>query len=266
MERSNGDLRALARQQLSGKWGMSLLVSLVAGLLGASDNQGSGILSRLSDVLDLADDILPDHIATALPVSSLFAGSSLLAVSALILALALWALGCTVLLGRHRYFIGLIAGEKPPFDTLFSRFPIFLKALGLNLFTGLLVLAWSLPTIVLFVLAFLLPAASGLLAVLALVALILPILASLRYSQATYLMAQYPEKGIRESIEDSKALMQGQKWRYFVLGLSFMGWALLCVLTLFIGFLWLDPYMHATFSAFYLERTGQLDPEPQPEA
>ena len=108
MERSNGDLRALARQQLSGKWGMSLLVSLVAGLLGASDNQGSGILSRLSDVLDLADDILPDHIATALPVSSLFAGSSLLAVSALILALALWALGCTVLLGRHRYFICLL--------------------------------------------------------------------------------------------------------------------------------------------------------------
>ena len=193
MERSNGDLRALARQQLSGKWGMSLLVSLVAGLLGASDNQGSGLLSRLSDVLDLADDILPDRSWRG------------------------WGWPCgpwaAPLLGRHRYFIGLIAGEKPPFDTLFSRFPIFLKALGLNLFTGLLVLAWSLPTIVLFVLAFLLPAASGLLAVLALAALILPILASLRYSQATYLMAQYPEKGIRESIEDSKALMQGQKWR-----------------------------------------------------
>ena len=178
----------------------------------------------------------------------------------------LWALGCTVLLGRHRYFIGLIAGEKPPFDTLFSRFPIFLKALGLNLFTGLLVLAWSLPTIVLLVLAVVLPRASGLMVLLSLAALVLPIQASLRYSQATYLMAQYPEKGIRESIEDSKALMQGQKWRYFVLGLSFMGWILLCVLTLFIGFLWLDPYMHATFSAFYLERTGQLDPEPQPEA
>ena len=69
-----------------------------------------------------------------------------------------------------------------------------------------------------------------------------------------------------ESVADSKALMQGQKWRYFVLGLSFIGWVLLCVLTLFIGFLWLDPYMQATFSAFYLERTGQLDLEPQPEA
>ena len=205
MERSNGDLRALARQQLSGKWGMSLLVSLVAGLLGASDNQGSGLLSRLSDVLDLADDILPDHIATALPVSSLFAGSSLLAVSALILALALWALGCTVLLGRHRYFIGLIAGEKPPFDTLFSRFPIFLKLWGSICLQG----SWSLPGACppssCWCWPWCCPALPGLMVLLSLAALILPILASLRYSQATYLMAQYPEKGIRESIEDSKA-------------------------------------------------------------
>ena len=242
MDRSNEDLRALARQRLSGKWGISLLVSLVAGLLGASDNQGSGLLSRLNDVLDLASDLLPDGILHALPISALSSGSGLFAVSAVILSVALWALGCAVLLGRNRYYIGIIAGETPPFDTLFSRFHIFLKALGLNLYMGLLVLAWSLP------------------------ALVLPIQASLRYVMAPYLMAQYPEKGILESVADSKALMQGQKWRYFVLSLSFIGWILLCVLTLFIGFLWLDPYMQATFSAFYLERTGQLDPEPQPEA
>lgn len=266
MERSNEALRALARQQLSGKWGMSLLVSLVAGLLGASDSQGSGLLSRLSDVLDLASDLLPDGILHSLPISTLSGGSTLFMVPLLILSLALWALGCTVLLGRHRYFIGLIAGEKPPFDILFSRFPIFLKALGLNLYMGLLVLAWSLPAIVLLVLAVVLPRASGLMVLLSLAALVLPIQASLRYVMAPYLMAQYPEKGILESVADSKALMQGQKWRYFVLSLSFIGWVLLCVLTLFIGFLWLDPYMQATFSAFYLERTGQLDLEPQPEA
>lgn len=98
MERSNGDLRALARQQLSGKWGMSLLVSLVAGLLGASDSQGSGILSRLSDVLDLADDLLPDGILHSLPISTLSGGSTLFMVPLLILSLALccglWAAPC----------------------------------------------------------------------------------------------------------------------------------------------------------------------------
>ena len=266
MDRSNEDLRALARQRLSGKWGISLLVSLVAGLLGATDSQGSGLLSRLNDVLDLASDLLPDGILHALTISALSSGSGLFAVSAVILSVALWALGCAVLLGRNRYYIGIIAGETPPFDTLFSRFHIFLKALGLNLYMGLLVLAWSLPAIVLLVLALVLPRASGLRVLLSLAALVLPIQASLRYVMAPYLMAQYPEKGILESVADSKALMQGQKWRYFVLSLSFIGWILLCVLTLFIGFLWLDPYMQATFSAFYLERTGQLDPEPQPEA
>lgn len=266
MERSNEDLRALARQQLSGKWGLSLLVSLVAGLLGAGDNQGASLLSRLDDLLELTHDFLPESLVNGLPFTALSGGSGLFAVSAVILSVALWALGCAVLLGRHRYYIGLIAGETPPFDTLFSRFHIFLKALGLNLYMGLLVFAWSLPSIVLLVLALVLHRVSGLMGVLALLALVLPIQASLRYVMAPYLMAQYPEKGILESVADSKALMQGQKWRYFVLSLSFIGWMLLCVLTLFIGFLWLDPYMQATFSAFYLERTGQLDPEPQPQA
>jgi uncharacterized membrane protein len=39
----------------------------------------------------------------------------------------------------------------------------------------------------------------------------------------------------------------------FWLGLSFIGWILLGVLTLFIGYLWLEPYMYTTFAAFYCD-------------
>ena len=45
--------------------------------------------------------------------------------------------------------------------------------------------------------------------------------------------------------------MQGYKLRLFCLELSFIGWELLCVLTLGIGNLWLIPYKRAAIAAFY---------------
>jgi len=45
--------------------------------------------------------------------------------------------------------------------------------------------------------------------------------------------------------------MDGYKWKYFCLGLRLLGWALLCVLTLGIGFLWLIPYAQVSVAKFY---------------
>lgn len=52
-------------------------------------------------------------------------------------------------------------------------------------------------------------------------------------------------------ITESRALMHGHKWRYFVLQLSFIGWHILSILTFGIGYLWLNPYLNATLAAFY---------------
>ena len=43
----------------------------------------------------------------------------------------------------------------------------------------------------------------------------------------------------------------GHKMELFVLGLSFIGWELLGVLTLGIGYIWIIPYMQATFTNAY---------------
>ena len=47
-------------------------------------------------------------------------------------------------------------------------------------------------------------------------------------------------------------LMKGRKLRYFLLQLSFIGWWLLGILTLGLGFLWIIPYMLQTNTQFYL--------------
>ena len=65
-----------------------------------------------------------------------------------------------------------------------------------------------------------------------------------------------------DCITESRKMMDGHKWEYFVLQLSFIGWGILSVLSLGIGFLWLNPYMNATYAAFYknlTENTGYDD-------
>lgn len=262
--RRSAQFRAVAREGLREKWGMSVLVTFVASLLGGlggggGSGAGSSALDTAADVANNSGDFLSeaqDFFGNPL-VASVLAG--VLGVI-LLFGLAQFILGAAVELGHDRYYIGLIGGETPGFGALFTRFSIFGKALGLRLFIGLFILLWALGTILPWALLIIVDVGpfDGLLYIIGLLALILPIWASLRYALATYLMAQYPEKGIRECVNESKALMQGHKERLFWLELSFIGWVILCVLTFGIGILWLEPYRAAARAAFYLERTGQL--------
>ena len=82
--------------------------------------------------------------------------------------------------------------------------------------------------------------------------LIIPgIIAALSYSMTFYIIADDETMDAMEAIDKSKAMMDGYKWKYFCLALRFLGWALLCVLTLGIGFFWLMPYMQVTNAKFY---------------
>ena len=71
------------------------------------------------------------------------------------------------------------------------------------------------------------------------------------YSMTMYLKSQNPQMGHNEAITLSRKLMDGNKYRLFCLHFSFIGWALLSVLTFGIGFIWLLPYMQSSIVAFY---------------
>lgn len=71
------------------------------------------------------------------------------------------------------------------------------------------------------------------------------------YSQSFYILADNKKMGAKEIMAKSEKMMDGHKWELFVLQLSFFGWALLCVLTFGIGYLWLIPYMNTTFANYY---------------
>jgi uncharacterized membrane protein len=77
------------------------------------------------------------------------------------------------------------------------------------------------------------------------------IIAALSYGLAFFLMADNPKIGIMEALKKSKKMMYGHKWKYFCLGLRFLGWILLSILTLGIGLLWVAPYMYVSYAKFY---------------
>lgn len=86
------------------------------------------------------------------------------------------------------------------------------------------------------------------------------------YAMTYYILHDNPEIGAEEAICRSMKMMDGHKWRLFCLHLSFIGWWLLCILTLGIGMLWLAPYIQNSTAAFYEDLKNQFDSAETPTA
>lgn len=86
------------------------------------------------------------------------------------------------------------------------------------------------------------------------------------YAMTYYILHDNPEIGAEEAICRSMKMMDGHKWRLFCLHLSFIGWWLLCILTLGIGMLWLAPYSQNSTAAFYEDLKNQFDSAETPTA
>lgn len=73
------------------------------------------------------------------------------------------------------------------------------------------------------------------------------------YSLSFYILNDNPNMSGKEIVEMSESLMRGNRWKFFWLGLTFIGWSILAGLTLGIGMLWLMPYMMVAMICFYEE-------------
>lgn len=71
------------------------------------------------------------------------------------------------------------------------------------------------------------------------------------YSLSIFIAIDNPNMTAKQAVERSAELMNGNRWKFFVLELSFIGWAILAVLTLGIGNLWLTPYVYVSQIIFY---------------
>lgn len=136
-------------------------------------------------------------------------------------------------IGTTAFFVSLIENTNFEAKDLFKYYHDFVKVIGVNILMGLIIMLGYI--------CFVIPG----------------IILTLSYSLVPIILIKKPELGIVETLKYSREKMQGHKLDAFVLGLSFIGWAILGALTFGILYIWLFPYMQLTFTKFYLNILGE---------
>lgn len=129
--------------------------------------------------------------------------------------------------GTVSYYLKVSRNESVTYKELFSKTNMFWQYIAISLLVGIFTALWSL--------LFIIPG----------------IIAALSYSLVYYIKLDNPELSTMDVIRRSKQMMQGHKWDFFVLSLSFLGWTILGLFTLGILYFWLIPYMQVTYANFY---------------
>ena len=219
---NSSDLRYQARQTLAGKWGIAVLAGFLAALLG-----GLVVGSGAGPNLNLEEEELRHIPKVLLPYIMMLASIGG------ILGIVRFIVGGPVKLGYCRFLLKMQDGEDAQVGDLFSRFDRFGDGFCLELLTSLYIMLWSL--------LFIIPG----------------LVKAYAYAMAPFILEENPNMTPSEAIKASRELMDGHKFDLFCLHWSFFGWALLSVLTLGIGSLWLNPYMNAATAAFYRSIAGR---------
>lgn len=213
--------RARAREVLRGNWGISIGVAAIAYLLG-------GIMVGGGFFPDLDSDLAQTYgfcISRPKAVNTFIIG----------LNMAAFVIGGVIQLGYCKFLLRQHDGEPYEVGDLFSQFHRFTDGFLQNFLRIVYTTLWTL--------VFIIPG----------------IMASYSYAMTPFLMAENPDLRPNEAISLSKDMMNGHKGELFALDLSFIGWSILCILTLNIGRLWLNPYLNAAHAAFYRELKAQHD-------
>ena len=257
----SSNLRALGRNALAGKWQSAIIavivytlcVQLPPAILNTLVGVDMGELYSMN--MGYSYNVGVDGYSTvynSMPAYSPLSGIySLLVTGAMDLGLTL-------------FFLAMFRRQIVGIGDVFLGFERYGKALGLFLFQGLFIVLWSL--------LFIVPG----------------IIAAIRYSQAFFILADDPNKGIRQCMDESKMMMRGNKAKYFCMSLSFIGWAILAsipagvlsgisealylsgfmtVLFDIVGALCMAPviaYIYSTQAGFYEILAGHLIKETQP--
>ncbi len=77
------------------------------------------------------------------------------------------------------------------------------------------------------------------------------IVKSYEYYMIPYILSENPNIPMDRAFELSRRMTQGEKWRIFVMELSFIGWYLLSAFTCGLGIYFLMPYLEASRAELY---------------
>lgn len=152
--------------------------------------------------------------------------------SGISLGVAAFILVPSLVIGLNFFSVAMYRGDATSLEDIFREgFDNFGRKLGGYLWMELFIYLWSL--------LFVIPG----------------IIKAISYALTPYILADCKNVRATDALKLSMRMMEGHKWEYFVLGLSFIGWTLLTYLTCGLLYVfYVGPYMNNTFAGYYAER------------
>ncbi len=227
--------KSFAKKQLSGRWGIPILMTLVIIIISAVFSIPDFI--KLSRSGYIAAVLNHDVLAASEALDSASSASLVTSLVSMIVSAILEVASITVYLKMSR------SPEPVCFSDFIEGFNNWARATLSILWQFIWIFLWTLL-------------------------LIIPgIIKAIAYSQMFYIIAEYKDVSITKALRISIEITKGHKWDLFVMYLSFLGWSIVSFFTLGILNLWLTPYMNMTYINAYhalmkeaLE-SGRIKPE-----
>lgn len=224
-------IRGKAWESLRGKWGMGALVCFIYGMC----------VGMVANVLIYVPMIVTGGFGSLMmdPVAhgSGFFDSFMQGMQELQMRIyaqpGYWLtilLVAPLAIGMSFVFLDVARGKTAEIPTMFEPFRKYWRYLGGYLLVYIFTFLWTL--------LFIVPG----------------IVKSISYSMTFFVMRDYPDMGPDQARKVSMDMMNGHKWEYFCLQLSFIGWILLGLLACCgLGLLFVQPYISTAHAEFYRE-------------
>ena len=255
------DLKTKAKERMSLNYWRSVLVALIltavagggaasaAGAFGGGSDSSS-ISDEIrytlsdngddedsaSDALDSFEEMLNDDFYLDDGVDDFIAIVLIVVVIALVVVLIATVIAVLLRVfllqplevGCKRFFTRNLDDNAQVKEVCFSYDHNYMNSVKIMFFKGLYTFLWTL--------LFVIPG----------------IIKSYEYKQVPYILAENPDITKEEAFARSKQMMSGNKWKAFVLDLSFLGWEILNTMTIgILGIFYVKPYEYQTEAAFY---------------
>lgn len=213
-------LKKNAKEILKINYWKAFLVSLVLAIIGGSSNYSYRIGNSFNSAPNQTNSIPHWMIASIV--------SFVIFIILVSLAFRIFV-GYALEVGARKYFI---QSAQKDFDMNYLGY-IFNKLRYMDVVKAML---WRLLFTILWYLLFIIPGFVKFYA----------------YRMVPYILADNPNIGYQRALKLSIQMTRGNKFRIFILDLSFIGWLLLGTLALFVGVLFVLPYINATNAELYL--------------
>lgn len=229
--KSSEELKALAKEQLFGKYGTTIGAHFIIGLITLFISNFSTIFLNLNTLYGIALNFAISFVISVL---------------------------MGVLNSGQKYFyLKIVCGQPATVSDIFYGLKLYPnKAVLIQFNISLRLYIAMLPMTLLNYAVIIYPDNSVLMLCYSLsmiLYLVVLCLVSINYSQVFYLLHDFPEYSVQELLSIGKKLMKGSKFRYFYMMVSFFPLLLLGLLSCGIAWLWLIPYINATDTEFFLD-------------